>query len=77
MWDSFYNKGNLPANETEQYDRMVATEFQIEVLGTTYEPPRPQPVRGTWVRECGRRVSSESAAAAAWHVAPEVRLTVP
>ncbi|GFZ48815.1 hypothetical protein JCM24511_06564 [Saitozyma sp. JCM 24511] len=47
MWDSFYNKGNLPANETEQYDRTVATEFQIEVLGTTYEPPRPQPVRGT------------------------------
>jgi len=28
---------------------MVATEFQIEVLGTTYEPPRPQPVRGTSV----------------------------
>lgn len=30
----------------EKYDRMVATEFQIEVLGAN-EPPRPQPVRGT------------------------------
>jgi len=26
---------------------MVTTEYQIEVLGPTYEPPRPQPVRGT------------------------------
>ena len=26
---------------------MVAEEYQIEVLGSTYEPPRPQPVRGT------------------------------
>lgn len=30
----------------EKYDRVVATEFQIEVLGAN-EPPRPQPVRGT------------------------------
>lgn len=46
MKDTFYNVDNVPSSELEKYDRMAATEFQIEVLGPN-EPPRPQPVRGT------------------------------
>ena len=60
MKDTFYNRGNveyrearfddlpeMPLMSVPQYSRMVAEEFQIEVLGSTFEPPRPQPVRGT------------------------------
>lgn len=53
MTDTFFNEGNLNCMYTvskltsvPQYDRIVATEYQIEVLGSD-EPPRPQPVRGT------------------------------
>ncbi|ORY31998.1 putative beta-lactamase [Naematelia encephala] len=47
MSDTFYNSGNLPSHLLPSYDRIVATEFQIQVVGPTYSPPRPQPVRGT------------------------------
>ncbi|ORX35394.1 putative beta-lactamase [Kockovaella imperatae] len=47
MKDTFFNEGNKPESECPVYSRVVAEEFQIAALGSTYEPPRPQPVRGT------------------------------
>lgn len=46
MESTFFNSGNVGADEFPFYPRMAPTEYQIEVLGDS-EPQRPQPVRGT------------------------------
>ena len=46
MWDTFFNRGNIEGYAFPPYPRMVAEEYQIEVMGPL-EPKRPQPVRGT------------------------------
>ncbi|KAJ5808770.1 hypothetical protein N7474_010039 [Penicillium riverlandense] len=46
MASTFFNKGNIGADDNPYYSRMAPTEYQIEVLGPL-EPQRPQPVRGT------------------------------
>ncbi|TRM67944.1 hypothetical protein BD626DRAFT_564827 [Schizophyllum amplum] len=43
---TFYDRGNV--EKPPSYDRMVAEEYQIEVLGDS-EPQRPQPLRGTTI----------------------------
>ena len=49
MSSTFFNRGNLypPKFPQATYNRVATQEFQIAVLGPVYEPPRPQPVRGT------------------------------
>ena len=46
MESTFFNSGNVGADDFYFYPRMAPTEYQIEVLGNS-EPHRPQPVRGT------------------------------
>jgi CubicO group peptidase (beta-lactamase class C family) len=46
MHDTYYNRGNRPLHADRRFERTVAEEFQIAVMGDK-EPKRPQPVRGT------------------------------
>lgn len=46
MHDTYYNRGNKPLHADHRFERTVAEEFQIAVMGDK-EPKRPQPVRGT------------------------------
>lgn len=46
MPDTFFNRGNVEGSQFPYYRRMATQEFQAGVL-PGYEPPRPQPVRGT------------------------------
>ncbi|EJP67069.1 beta-lactamase, putative [Beauveria bassiana ARSEF 2860] len=47
MEDTFFNRGNIEGVASPYFSRMAAQEFQQAVIPTSYEPPRPQPVRGT------------------------------
>ncbi|OAA57285.1 Beta-lactamase/transpeptidase-like protein [Cordyceps fumosorosea ARSEF 2679] len=46
MTDTYFNRDNVEGAASPRYHRVAAQEFQ-EAVSSVYEPPRPQPVRGT------------------------------